>query len=395
MNLRDRSDILITCAKGLSPILERELIALGYRPRDIHATGAIISAGRGILDAMQLNLHLRTAFNVLYLLKTFKAKTPERLYNRAQTIEWEKLIPADSYFSVVSRVETANVNNSMFASVKLKDAIVDRIAAHTGGMRPDSGPDRERIVVHLYWKDDACWVYVNTSGRKLSDRSYRKLPHHAPMQETLAAGVLLEAGYTGEEPIVCPMCGSGTLAIEAALLAMNIAPGLLRENFGMMHVIGFDHEQWSAMRSEAKAAVRDSPAASITASDIDPAAISAAKHNATAAGVDRFIEFHTCDFAKSPLPPQPGVVILNPEYGKRLGEGAKLQETYKRIGDFFKQKCAGWTGCIFTGNPDLAKKIGLKPRRRVPFWNAEIECRLLEYELYAGTRQARKRSALP
>src|SRR5690606_27433160 len=139
------------------------------------------------------------------------------------TFPWEQIIPADSYFSVVSSVDTAAVNNSMFASVKLKDAIVDRIAAANRGRRPDTGPERDRIVIHLYWKDDKCWVYLNTSGRKLSDRGYRLLPHHAPMQETLAAGVLLEAGCTtdGEKPIVCPMCGSGTLAIEAALITQN------------------------------------------------------------------------------------------------------------------------------------------------------------------------------
>lgn len=389
MDFSARSAILVTCSKGLSERLRDEVELLGMAVRDTHDTG-VVTTGT-VYDCMKLNLNLRTAFNVLWLIKDFKARTPERLYNRAQTIDWETIIPANAYFSVVSRIDTPNVNNSMFASVKVKDAIVDQFADRVG-RRPDSGPERDRIVINLYWKDDHVWVYLNTSGRKLSDRGYRLMPHRAPMQETLAAAVIQTTGYDGTQPFISPMCGSGTLAIEAALMATHRAPGTLRDNFGFMHVVGFDRNRWTELREEAfrkvkNLAIRPAP---IIATDIDPVAINAARHNARDAGVDRLIDFRVCDFEKTPIPTPGetgGIVIINPEYGKRLGDVSALEKTYERMGDFLKQKCNGYTGWVFTGNMELAKRIGLKASRRIPFWNAEIECRLLKYDLYEGSRR--------
>jgi putative N6-adenine-specific DNA methylase len=183
------------------------------------------------------------------------------------------------------------------------------------------------------------------------------------------------------------MCGSGTLAIEAALIATGRPPGLLRSNFGFMHHMGFDADAWQALRREAKKVRSNDAPAPIVASDIDEKAVLAARKNAETAGVHRLIDFEVCDFADTPMPDDPGIVLLNPEYGERMGEVAALESTYKRMGDFLKQRCAGWTGFIFTGNLALAKKVGLRASRRLEFHNAKIECRLLRYELYAGTRR--------
>jgi 23S rRNA (guanine2445-N2)-methyltransferase len=246
----------------------------------------------------------------------------------------------------------------------------------------------------LYWKGDQCWLYLNTSGQKISDRAYRKIPHSAPLRESLAAAIILATGYDGSVPLICPMCGSGTLAIEAALIASQRAPGLLRSNFGFMHLKVHDESAWQELRSAAlkqskkrggKASFKP---ARIVATDIDPKAVEAARKNALTAGVAHLIDFSVCDFAETAVEPGEGIILLNPEYGERLGEIKKLEQTYKRIGDFFKQKCAGYTGYIFTGNLDLAKHVGLRTRRRIPFYNANIECRLLEYELYAGTHKS-------
>lgn len=397
------STILITCAKGLADVLRGEIEALGYATLEMHDTGVTISGT--MHDAMRLNLWLRTAYNVLLLLKEFDCRTPKRLYNRVQTIDWSELIPVDSYLTVNSKIDTPSVNNSMFANVRVKDAIVDQLAQKYG-RRPDSGSQRTGVVVHLYWKANRAWLYLNTSGGKLADRSYRRLPHNAPMQETLAAGVMLMTGYDGSQPLITPMCGSGTLAIEAALIATGRAPGLLRTKYGFMHLKNFDDEAWQAMRREAnKKPRRPKPIAPIIASDIDPQAVRAARANAMTAGVQHLIDFHVCDFAETPMPerlhdgdkampsclhasmPAHGIVVLNPEYGKRLGDTDELKATYERIGDYFKQRCAGWTGYVFTGNLDLAKRIGLKASRRIPMWNADIECRLFKYELYAGSRK--------
>ena len=165
---------------------------------------------------MRLNLWLHTAFAVLYMLDEFECRDAEALYRATVKLPWEDIIPADEYISIVSYVDNPTINNSMFPNLKLKDAIVDRIMKKEH-RRPDSGPQRTNIVINLYWKDDRAWLYLNTSGNKLSDRGYRRIPHKAPMQETLAAAVIMATGYTGETPLVAPMCGSGTLAIEAAL----------------------------------------------------------------------------------------------------------------------------------------------------------------------------------
>ena len=186
------------------------------------------------------------------------------------------------------------------------------------------------------------------------------------------------------------MCGSGTLAIEAALIGLNRPPGLLRSNFGFMHLKGFNGTLWNELREKAKKEAGKAIPARIIATDIDPGAVEAARKNAATAGVERLIEFGVCDYAGTPLPEGGGVIVLNPEYGERMGEAAKLVDIYKGIGDFFKQKCMGYTGYVFTGNPGLARKVGLKPKRSLPFFNSGIECRLLEYELYEGSKKIKK-----
>ena len=287
----------ITCAPGLIDYLRREVEELGYTVDSARPMGLELTAD--LRDAMRLNLFLRTAFNVLALIDGFTCCDPNELYERVRDLPWEEMIAPDEYLSVVSSVNTPTITDWRFASLKVKDAIVDRVAAATGA-RPNSGPERENFVVHLYWNGDDAQLFLNTSGRKLADRNYRKLPHKAPMQETLAAGVILATGYDGSVPFVNPMCGSGTLAIEAALIASGRPPGLLRSNFGFMHCKGFDADAWQALRREAKKIRNPGPIAPIIATDIDERAIRAAKKNAETAGVHHMIEFDVCDFAGHP-----------------------------------------------------------------------------------------------
>jgi 23S rRNA G2445 N2-methylase RlmL len=376
--------ILITCPKGLAPYLGSEVSALGFPIVEENVAGIETS---GILDdTMALNLWLRTAHRVLLLINSFEARDPDELYTELSQIEWERYIDEDEYLSVHSSVDTPTINNPLFANVKCKDAIVDRIKS-VRGKRPDSGSAMTGAVVFLYWKAERCSVYLDTSGEPLSKRGYRKISLKAPMQETLSAGVIAATVWKGRTNFINPMCGSGTLAIEAALIALNRAPGILRSNFGFMHIKGFDRTAWEELRAKAKVSSLKTLEAKIMATDNNPAAIKAARNNAATAGVEHLIDFGVCDFADTPLPAGGGIVIMNPEYGERLGKASQLENTYKEIGDFFKQKCAGYTGYVFTGNPDLAKKIGLKARRRTVFFNSNIECRLLEYELYEGSRK--------
>jgi 23S rRNA G2445 N2-methylase RlmL len=382
-----KSRILITCPKGIPPFLKQELIDENFPVLFENIAG--VETEGSLDDAMRLNLSLRTAHRVLFVLKEFPAGDAGELYQALHDIAWEQYIPEDGYLCITSSVENPTIKDSRFASLKCKDAIVDRVKEKCG-RRPDSGPERDRSVVHLYWKGDRCSVYLDTSGEPLSRRGYRKIPLDAPMQETLAAAVVLATGWNGAGNFINPMCGSGTLAIEAALIGLDRAPGLLRSNFGFMHLKGFNEVRWNELRERERRKSKKSLSGKIVATDISPRAVDAARKNATTAGVERFVDFSACNFSDTPLHGDSGVIVLNPEYGERMGEIQKLEATYKDIGDYFKQKCRGFSGYVFTGSPVLVKKISLKPKRSLQFFNSGIECRLLEYELYEGTRKIKK-----
>jgi putative N6-adenine-specific DNA methylase len=195
------------------------------------------------------------------------------------------------------------------------------------------------------------------------------------------------------------MCGSGTLAIEAALQAQGRAPGLLRSQYGFLHLKDADTTLWQRIRSETRALPKQKLTGRIIASDNRPEAVEAARQNARTAGVEQLIEFHVCDFADTPIPPaegeNPGVVVLNPAYGERMGDVLALEPVYRRIGDFFKQKCQGYRGYVFTGNLDLGKMTGLRTSRKILFFNGNIECRLLGFNLYAGSVRKSKQPPVP
>ncbi|MCE5193851.1 MAG: class I SAM-dependent RNA methyltransferase [Nitrospiraceae bacterium] len=379
-----KNRILVTCAKGITPFLREELIQLGFPI--LSETQAGITTEGTIDDTLRLNLHLRTGHRVLFLIRDFFARDADALYRSMSEMPWEKYIAEDGYVCVTSSVDNPTIKTSLFANVKSKDAIVDRIKQKCR-QRPDSGPDKDKTVINLYWKDNACSVYLDTSGEPLSKRGYRKIPMTAPMQETLASAIVIASVWDKKSNFINPMCGSGTLAIEAALIGLNKAPGLIRDNYGFMHIKGFSISLWNSLRTQAQKESRKSIGFKIIASDNRIEAIEAAKKNASAAGVDHLIEFVLCDYSETKIPEGGGIVILNPEYGERMGEIKELESVYKGIGDFFKQKCRGYTGYIFTGNLDLAKKIGLRAKRRIQFFNGPIDCRLLEYELYEGSRK--------
>ena len=379
--------VIITCNKRLSPYLQQEVKELGFDIVRAFPTGVELKVS--INDTIKLNLNLRTASQILYSLKEFTANNPTELYEELSKIAWEELIQFDGYFSVSSNVDNETISTPLFANVKVKDAIVDRIKEKKG-LRPNSGPDNNKAVVHLYWKDDRAEIFLDTSGETLAKHGYRKIPGKAPMLEALAASTIIASKWDGNSPFVNPMCGSGTLAIEAALIATNRKPGLLRMNYSFMHFIGYDETVFFQERRLLKDQINKKAAPQIIASDISEEAINVSKMNARTAGVEQLISFEVCDFAETHVPKEGGVILFNPEYGERLGTHSKLEITYKRMGDFMKQECKGYRGYIFTGNPDLAKKIGLRASRRIEFYNGKLDCRLLEYELYEGTREKTK-----
>lgn len=406
MSLFERSaPIIVTCHKRLAPFLAKEVMNMGFTPARTFVTGIELSGT--LADCMRLNMKLRTASQVLFSLRKFRAAHPDEVYQFLKTLPWEQWLPAEGYFSVTSQVDQWSVNNPLFVNVRVKDAIVDRFRDQIG-QRPNSGPDLSGAVVHLYWKDDQAEVFMDTSGPTLAKHGYRKIPGQAPMLEALAAAAVMATGWSGTGAFVNPMCGSGTLAIEAALMATHRHPGLYRSRYAFQHWIGYDPRLFEALQGALAREVQPTEAVMV-ATDIRPDAIDCARVNARAAGVEELIQFRVCDFADTPLPPPPGILFFNPAYGERLGETlppshptkltdhtygerlgeiAPLTKLYERMGDFMKQKAQGYQGFIFTGNLELAKKVGLKASRRIEFYNAQIDCRLLAYELYTGSRRA-------
>lgn len=378
------SKVIITCNKRLASYLEDEVKNLGFKPVRTFPTGVELKVS--INECIRLNLNLRCASQVLYSLKEFKADTPDELYQKITGIEWEKLIDFSGFFAVTSNVDNPTITTPLFANLKVKDAIADRIKS-IHKIRPNSGADYSKTVVHLYWKNDRAEIFLDTSGETLAKHSYRKIPGKAPMLEALASGTIYATKWDRKSHFVNPMCGSGTLAIEAALIATNRSPGLFRMNYGFMHIMGYDEEVFFAERRRLKDQVIKKLDFKIVASDISEDAVDISRKNAKTAGVDSLIDFQVCDFAETEVPEGNGAIMFNPEYGERLGVHTKLEVTYKRIGDFMKQSCKGYHGYIFTGNPDLAKKIGLRASRRIEFYNGKLDCRLLEYELYAGSKE--------
>ena len=382
------SRIIVTCSNRLSPYLEKEVVELGFKPVRIFKTGVELQGK--LADCIKLNLNLRCASQVLFSVKEFNAVNADALYKTLLDFEWEDIIPAEGYFSITSNVDNETITNNLFANVKVKDAIVDRFRNKTG-QRPNSGPELNQTVIHLYWKENIAELFIDTSGETLSKHGYRKIPGKAPMLESLAAATLLAGRWDRKSAFINPMCGSGTVAIEAALLATNRKPGLLRHNYAFMHLVNYNEQVYLEEFKKLEQQVTDVPGLKIIATDISEDAINISIINAGIAGVEEMIEFGVCDFEETKLiENEAGVVYFNPEYGDRLGVEAELEITYKRIGDYLKKKCKGYTGYIFTGNLELAKKIGLKPKRRIEFYTSKIDCRLLEYELYDGSREKRE-----
>ncbi|HEY9177805.1 MAG TPA: class I SAM-dependent RNA methyltransferase [Flavipsychrobacter sp.] len=383
----EKSAVTITCNKRLAPYLEQEVRELGFIIEEAFVTGVRVNATMN--ECIRLNLSLRCASQVLYSLKQFEARDADGVYKEVYSYPWENLLQQDGYFSVTSNVFNDTINNNMFANLRVKDAIVDRMQEKTGS-RPSTGAELSGAVIHLFWKGEAAELFIDTSGDSLARHGYRKIPGRAPMLEALAAATILAGKWDRKSPFVNPMCGSGTLAIEAALIATNTRPGLFRDNYAFMHLRNYNEEIYLEERGRLENLIQDDvPGLRIIATDYGAQAIVNATKNARAAGVADLIEFNKVDFADTHVPPgKNGVVYVNPEYGERLGELDELEATYKRIGDFLKQQCNGYHGYIFTGNMELAKKIGLKASRRIEFYNSKIDCRLLEYELYAGTKNS-------
>ena len=373
------STLVVTCSAGIAPYLAREIAALGFRVG--HTSESAVETEGTLADCMKLNLHLRTAHRVLYTLDRFRARNANNLYNSLVEIPWERYLDPSGYFSVDRAVDNPTILDTRYASLKVKDAVVDRIR-QTCGQRPDSGNERNQACLFLHWTGDNAAIYLDTTGESLSFRGYRASTSEAPMRESLAAAIIMASGWTGQGNFLNPMCGCGTIAIEALWIAQNRAPAMLRENFSFMHLSCYEPSLWTKLHSEAIKQYEMNKAIKcrIIASDIDTSMIDATRENAEIAGGDKIIECDICDFMMSPVPEtsERGTIIFNPPYGSRLGDPVHLRNTYADMGAFLEKNRESYDGFIFTGNPELTASAGLVASHSQTFFSGRIECKLLE-----------------
>ncbi len=367
-----------TAPRGAEELVAGELQFLGIGDASAARGGVSFTADRAGL--YRANLWLRCASRVLVKLVSFPCSSPEELYEGVHALSWHEVITPEMTLAVDCSLRDSALTHSRFVSLKTKDAVVDRIREERGS-RPsvDTASPDVRINVHL--AGNVCTISLDSSGEPLDRRGYRLERNEAPLRETLAAAVIALTGWDGTARLADPMCGSGTIPIEAALLAARIPPGRNR-SFGFQRWLDYDSRLWKGIAAEAESGVRPLALGLITGCDTDAGALAVARRNAVAAGFEGTLHFFHNSLEEFRPEGEGGVIIVNPPYGRRMGEEEELKGLYRRIGDIFKQRCRGWTGYVLTGNLELAKFIGLKASRRFVLFNGPVECRLLKYELY-------------
>jgi putative N6-adenine-specific DNA methylase len=368
-----------TCARGLEPVLADELRALGAGEVTPGRGGAHFSGDQVTLYGA--NLWLRTAVRVLWPIHEAPVASPEELYEAVRRVDWSRYLTPDHTLAVDANVRDSQITHSKYAALKVKDAICDQFVERCG-RRPSVDVDEPMIGLNLHIYKDQAVLSLDSTGESLHKRGYRPIQTKAPLNEALAAGLVLLSGWRTETPLVDPLCGSGTLPIEATWLAIRRPPGLTRRRFGFQGWMDFDVALWAELRDEARRAVRPRLAAPVLGYDVRRDAVSFARGNARAAGVGHLTHFEVRDVRDfRPPPGPPGVLLCNPPYGERIGEERELGPLYRTLGEVFRERCPGWTAHVFTGNARLARQIGLSPSRQVHLINGRIPCRLLEFRL--------------
>ena len=367
-----------TVPRGGEDVTAAELAALGIW--NAVTTRGGVSFNTDLAGLYRANLWLRTASRVMVNLSTFSCTSPEELYAGVHAIAWPDLITPAMTMAVDCTLRDSVMTHSGFVALKTKDAIVDRIREQCG-TRPSVNTTLPDVRINIHMAKNVCTVSLDSSGEPLDRRGYRLERNDAPLRETLAATIIALTGWDGTIPLVDPMCGSGTIPIEAGMIAARMAPGQQR-SFGFQRWLDFDGKLWGTLLSEAENSVQRLPIGLVKGYDQDGRALLMAGRNAVASGLEEQVHFFHAVLEEFNPEGNRGVVVINPPYGKRLGEEEELKELYCRIGDIMKQRCRGWTGFVLTGNLELAKYIGLKASRRFVLFNGAIECRLLRYELY-------------
>jgi len=368
-----------TCGRGIEPVLAQEL-------RDLGAAG--IEAGRGgvhfhgdLAMLYRANLWLRTAIRVLRPILDAPVTSADELYDAVRSIDWSQFLTPEHTLAVDCNVRDSQITHSKYAALRTKDAICDQFLERVG-RRPSVDVEEPMVGLNLHIYRDRAVLSLESSGDSLHKRGYRPILTRAPLNEALAAALILLTSWKGDSPLLDPMCGSGTIPIEATWIALHRPPGLTRKRFGFQGWMDFDVALWTVLRDEARRGVLKQLPAPIVGSDVRSDAVSFAAGNARAAGIGHLVKFERRDLRDFRPPSEtPGTLLTNPPYGERLGEEKELKSLYRLLGEVLRERCAGWSAFAFTGNPNLAGEIGLPIAEQTPLFNGKIPCRLLRLDL--------------
>lgn len=363
---------------GMEEIGATELAELGATDLRTVRRGIHFRADRATL--YRINYCTRLSTRVLAPIKSFVCPDADAIYRAARNIDWVRYFSLDQTFAVFASTAGSNVPHSQYAGLKLKDAVVDQFRAGFG-RRPNVDARSPDLWINLYIEKDRGTISIDTSGGSLHRRGYRTQSVDAPMQETVAAAMVRLSEWDGRQPLTDPMCGSGTLVIEAVMEHCRIPAGYLRRAFGFQQLPDFDAQVWQAVKDQADSHIRKLPEGLIYASDIDPQAVAATRANCKRIPHGRGVNVLRVDFAQIGQL-ENRIILCNPPYGIRMNEPHGLDDFYRRLGDFLKQRCKGSQAYIYFGNREMIKRIGLKPTWKKPLRNGGLDGRLAKYEMY-------------
>ncbi|MGF1491491.1 MAG: class I SAM-dependent RNA methyltransferase [Microcoleaceae cyanobacterium] len=372
-------DYFATVARGLESVASQELEQLGAENVRADFAGVYFSGDRSLL--YKVNLWARTLFRVLVPIQKFFCPDADRLYSAIQQVDWEDYLTPEMTLAVDCTGSNSQLNHTHFTALQVKNAIIDQQRQRLSE-RSSVDPRNPDLLINLHIYRDQGFLSLDSSGTSLHRRGYRPAMGQAPLKETLAAALLEIAEWHPGLAFLDPMCGSGTLPLEASLKALNVAPGLFRERYGFMNWKDFDAELWQQLCDQAEAEQGWELPTVIMGCDRDPKVLDQARHNAAQCGVADQIQLIQRQINQLEPPTDRGIIICNPPYGERLGDVQRLGGLYKSLGDIFKQRFKGWTAFILTGNKALAKQVGLRTASRTPVYNGGLQCTFLKYELY-------------
>lgn len=369
---------------GLESTLSDELIKIGAENIQPVNRAVIFEGDQYIL--YKANYHLRTAMSVLVTISEFRIRSADDLYKKSYRINWNEYLNTKNTFSVVPVVNSPIFLHTGYAGLRLKDAIADRFRDKTG-KRPSVNTIDPDFVFNLHISNDLVTVSIDSSVIPLYKRGYRKEQGSAPINEILAAGIIRLSGWNADTPFLDPMCGSGTIPIEAALIASDIPPGRFRKFYGFQKWWDYNEDLLDLLRKEGDSKVHI-PGIKISGNDISENAVSSARKNVESAGLSNVISISRNDFCDLKASGNGGVIIMNPPYGQRI-KGADNNKLYSMIGSTLKHgfpDCEAW---LITADKELLKQVGLKPAKKITLFNGSLECVLVKYELYQGSKKVR------